>query len=85
MSESSSVKCKKWTKEENMNVMRCFYKVQGERGYHKRMFSEWMKIYRESELSEQRLVDQKCSIVTNHLLTVFELGTTSASRELLHK
>ena len=55
-----------------MNVMRCFYKTQGERGYWKRMFSEWLKIYPQSDISEQRIADQKHSIVKNCLLTVLE-------------
>jgi len=71
MTESSSSR-KKWTKE-NMNVMGCFYRAQGERGYRKRMLIEWKKIYPQSDLSEQRLADQKRSIVTNHLLTILEL------------
>ena len=73
MIESSSSIRKKWTKEENMNVMRCFYRAQGVRGYRKRMFSEWLRIYPESDFSEQRLADQQRSIVVNHLLTTLEL------------
>jgi len=56
----------------------------------------FLKIYPESDLSEQRLAHQKRSIVKNHLLTVFELDNlrqqmlpesycTSKATESLHR
>ena len=49
---------RRWTKEENKLVMRCFYQNDPtRRGYQKRMIAIWREIGT-FEITEQRLVDQ---------------------------
>ena len=49
---------RRWTKEENELVMRCFYQNDPtRRGYQKRMIAIWREIGT-FEITEQRLVDQ---------------------------
>ena len=64
---------RRWTKEENKLVMRCFYQSDPtRRGYRKRMIA----IQREIgtfEITEQRLVHQARVIRTNEWLTEVEL------------
>ena len=56
---------RRWTKEENKLVMRCFYQSDlTRRGYRKRMIANW----REKgtfEITEQRLADQAKVVRTN--------------------
>ena len=67
---------RRWTKEENKLVMRCFYQSDSTRrgyqkvGYRKRMVAIWREIV---EITEQRVVDQARIIRTNEWLTEVEL------------
>ena len=67
---------RRWTKEENKLVMRCFYQSDSTRrgyqkvGYRKRMVAIWREIV---EITEQRVVDQASIIRTNEWLTEVEL------------
>ena len=64
---------RKWIKEVNKLVMRCFYQSSPtRRGYQKQMTGIWRKI-RTFEITEQRLVDQVRVIRTNEWLTEVEL------------
>ena len=64
---------KKWSREENMFVMECYYRsVPSRRGYRKRMLDLW----REKSMfivTEQRLVDQSNQIRKRGWLTDLEL------------
>ena len=56
---------RRWTKEVNKLVMRCFYQSDPTRkGYRKRMIAIWREIGT-SEITEQRLVDPARVIRTN--------------------
>ena len=64
---------RRWTKEENELVMRCFYQNDPtRRGYQKRMIAIWREIGT-FEITEKRLVDQTRVIRTNEWLTEVEL------------
>ena len=64
---------RKWIKEVNKLVMRCFYQSSPtRRGYQKQMIAIWRKI-RTFVITEQRLVDQARVIRTNEWLTEVEL------------
>ena len=64
---------RRWTKEENELVMRCFYQNDPtRREYQKRMIAIWREIGT-FEITEQRLVDQARVIRTNEWLTEVEL------------
>ena len=64
---------RRWTKEVNKLVIRCFYKTNPNRGgYRKRMIAIGKEIGT-SEITEQRLVDQARVIRTNEWLTEVEL------------
>ena len=64
----------KWTLAENVKVMECFYKSSPtRRGYRKRMYDWWQRECPGFVLTEQRLLDQKRTIVTRQLLTSIEL------------
>ena len=65
---------RKWTQEDNRCVMACYYQSQPEiRGYRKRMHAIWREQYGETGVSEQRLQDQKRTIIKNKLLSPLEL------------
>ena len=64
---------KKWTKEVNKLVMKCFYKSDpSKRGYRWRMMNIWREI-RVFNIGEQRLADKGRVIRTNELLSKVEL------------
>ena len=64
---------RRWTKEENKLVMRCFYQNDPtRRGYQKRMIAIWREIGT-FEITEQRLANQVGVISTNVWLTEVEL------------
>ena len=65
---------KKWATRENKDVMESYYASNpSQRGYRKRMHQIWLAIYPHSDISEQRLADQRSVIVKNKLLTDVEL------------
>ena len=54
--------------------MRCYYASNpSERGYRKRLFQLWLAMHPQSDISEQRLADQRSVITRNKLLTDVEL------------
>ena len=56
---------RRWSKDENKLVMRCFYQSDPtRRGCRKRMITTWREIGT-FEITEQRLVDQARVIRTN--------------------
>ena len=60
---------RKWHKEVNKIVMRCFYRSEPtKRGYRKRMLGIWKELG-VFEISEQRLADQARAIRTNGWLS----------------
>ena len=68
---------RRWTKEENKLMIRCFYQSDPtRRGYQKRMIAIWKEIVT-FEIREQKLVDQEREgervIRTNKWLTEVEL------------
>ena len=64
---------RRWTKEENKLVMRCFYQNDPtRRGYQKRMIAIWREIGT-FEITEQRLANQVGVMSTNVWLTEVEL------------
>ena len=64
---------KRWTKEENKLVMRCFYQNDPTRGvYWKWMIAIWREIGA-FKITEQRLVHQARVVRTNEWLTEVEL------------
>ena len=64
---------RRWTKEVNKLVMRCFYQSNTTRkGYRKRMIVIWREIGT-FEITEERLVDLARVIRTNEWLTEVEL------------
>ena len=64
---------RRWSKDENKLVMRCFYQSDlTRRGCRKRMITTWREIGT-FEITEQRLVDQARVIRTNEWLTEVEL------------
>ena len=64
---------RRWTKEINKLVMKCFYQSNPtRRGYRKQMIAIWKEIGT-FQITEQRLVDQVRVIRTNELLTDVEL------------
>ena len=57
---------KKWATRENKDVMQSYYASNpSQRGYRKRMHQIWLAIYPHSDISEQRLADQRSVIVKN--------------------
>ena len=72
-SEVEKVVRRRWTKEVNKLVMRCFYQSDPtRRGYRKRMIAIWREIGT-FEVTKQRLVDQLRIIRTNEWLIKVEL------------
>lgn len=64
---------RKWTREDNISVMECYYLSQpNQRGYRKRMHTIWQNKNPNSNITEQRLLNQKRSIEKNKLLTHVE-------------
>ena len=64
---------RRWTKDENRLVMRCFYQSNPtRRGYHKPMTAIWREIGT-FEITKKRLVDQVRVVRTNEWLTEVEL------------
>ena len=64
---------RRWTKEVNNLVMRCFYQSDTtRRGYRKRMIAIWREVGT-FEITEQRFVNQKRVIRANEWLTKVEL------------
>ena len=64
---------RRWTKEENKLVMRCFYQSDPtRRGYRKRTIAIWREIGT-FEITEQRLADQAKVVRKNEWLTEVEL------------
>ena len=63
----------KWSQEDNKLVMLCYYKSEPEkRGYRKRMVNIWKEIKPTSEITEQRLADQRRAITKKKWLTDVE-------------
>jgi len=74
-----------WTREENVCVMKCYYKSQpDERGYRKRMFAIWKTIFPDITITEQRLLDQKRSILKHELLAPLEIDNIRKSIESIN-
>ncbi|XP_054746743.1 GATA zinc finger domain-containing protein 15-like [Anastrepha obliqua] len=67
-----------WTREMNINVMRCYYKSTNietnKTGYREDLHRLFVEIYPQyANITQQRVVDQKRTIVTNNRLTAVEL------------
>ena len=55
----------KWTLEMNIDVARCYYEALKDpeaTTYRKNMYNNWLKIYPNSQITEQRLCDQNKQI-----------------------
>jgi len=64
----------KWTREENIKVMECFYMSSPtRRGYRKRMHKLWKDVSPELVLTEQRLLNQKRAIINGKFLSTMEI------------
>ena len=65
---------KKWSKEENKALMKCYYQaLEGGRGYMQRLAQEWQLVYPGSCLTAQALAVRKGAIIKQNLLTKLEL------------
>ena len=72
--QTATASRKRWGKEVNMLVMKCFYFSEPmKRGYRKRMIQRWNEIG-VFELTEQQLANQKRAIVVNEWLSDVELS-----------
>lgn len=67
-------KRKKWTLQENKEIMRCYFASKPEiRGFQKRMFHIWKERFPNTYINEQRLMDQRRYIIRTKVFTVLEL------------
>lgn len=79
--DSTRKKYQRWTKDMNLDVMRCFYNVSKgndtpPRGYSKKMLSHWRVLRPDNtDVDAQRLIVQKRLIFKNNLLSAAELNT----------
>ncbi|KAJ8048125.1 hypothetical protein HOLleu_00301 [Holothuria leucospilota] len=65
---------KKWTQDENKEVMRCYFLSDpNQRGYRKRMHEIWQKRNPSTPVTEQRLADQRNVINRAGILTTVEV------------
>ncbi len=72
--ESSSSNRKRWSKDENKALMRCYYKAAtAGRGYMRRLAEEWQLVYPHSNMSAHSLAVRKRAILSQNLLTQLEL------------
>lgn len=63
----------KWSKEDNVLVMKCYYEAGNSYGYRKRMLTLYNRSKPNNQLSEQHLMSQKRAIITKKLLSDLEL------------
>ncbi|XP_053141804.1 uncharacterized protein LOC128340565 [Hemicordylus capensis] len=65
---------KKYTEYANKEIMICYYKSNPtRRGYLKRMYQIWKEKHPDTEITEQRLADQRRYIIRNKVFTGVEL------------
>ncbi|XP_053153185.1 uncharacterized protein LOC128345353 [Hemicordylus capensis] len=72
--EETSLNRKKYTKNANKEIMICYYKSSPtRRDYLKRMYQIWKEKHPDTEITEQRLADQRRFIIRNKVFTGVEL------------
>ena len=81
-SSSTTGKRKKWTIEDNKEIMFCYYKAKpDEFGYRHRLYDIWQNRNKDAKIREQNLADRARHIQRKNYMTKIQLKKLKISQK----